>query len=1425
MDGVDLESDVPKDLENKTDNNGIINIASLNIRGLSNKLQETLESFSLSEGEISVAINNGMNKRSVDIMGVMETWLRVGEPPPNQQPSSTSSFPYDWCETRTPAAATSLRGKGAIGVWCRTAGSPSGFTMIEAREHCMWIRIPGSTVTHVAFVYGVQEGEAKANKVLFWESLSSETLKYQALGDVIIMGDLNARLGLQIGDGDKQPNNNGHFLLNFVAQHQLSILNQMFAFGVATHFADRAASIDDDGPISHSSLSPSSSIIDYVLVPTASLHRVVDMCVVQHTIATDHAAVALKWIADFTHTPPPKQSTKRIRFRRPKDNDYSKYKVAVDISMNRWLLHYSSKCLAQYRSFSRDESSEFIEKIWMTFKKAVITAATNGLGLARRRNGTMRGWDEELAAIMKYKRWLDKEWKRLRMIAVVEGSPVSDFAAALAAKKEFIDYRKYAQLIVKKKKRNADQRLFAEIQTLSNETDKRQFFRIIKQMRGKGKYSALPTTMKDASTGITTTNEEETLTGWKNYFEKQGEANDLDPLFDFDFFSSVRSHFELTRDLAAAAHSSYVECAAVAADLESSISPPNVVVVNETGEGDEKVEGMVQMNETPTQASSAPSPSPPSAPSSPPSWPIARNEESAELNAPISVKEVEVALKLMKSGRATDPNDLYNELFTFGGPSMLVALHEVIARIWIHERIPYDWCSANIIPIYKNAGAKAAYSSYRGISLMSVAFKLYETILQKRLSDYIESNKLVGDEQGGFRQGRSTVDHIFVLSEIIAHRNEQSKPTYLCFLDLSKAYDLTWREGILDRLLSVGVHGKMWRVIADMYRLVKSKIIINGEPTEEFIMNVGVRQGSVLSPLLFSLFLSGVIDEWRARGLGVRISWSRSRARSRSRPGGGGSPSDLPDSDSMFGESRSIAGLLFADDIVLIADSIEHLQLALAIMEEHARKWRYKFNQSKCAVLCVGKHKPKASPTTSSFSLQSKPIAVSTSYKYLGVPITTSSRGGWNEWNEQSINKGKAGLPILWFCGARQSALPFLTAIRMIEIYLFPAMAYGSEVAAPAASSTISAELINNKINRLVLGSHSLRTNTACMRWELGALTIGARRDISKLRYLWRLQQMPNDLLTKEIYNIRFVTTTLRYIDNVATAASFDPLIVGHGAHQLLLKSRAKKPLRVSGWFKAMRGVVERYDLEDALSVDSLKGSKRPAWNKRIHSAVNTSLSNETKAAIRSSAQPTDGRPASVSAAFYLSLIDNNFKFNGEPAPYLLSSSMGYERSGRGRRYLSQLRLSTAPLAALQARHAIAPSLQPARFSTIQATSIPSSICSFCSSGSDEDQQHFLCECDAYSSDRLKLHDYLDNEWNHCAALRTAPEWYRLSVQRFDGVRSFHLLSLLQQCLWLLSTTKAEHCIAIESFIVSSFGVRDRLLKRRAQFATSHVLV
>ena len=183
---------------------------------------------------------------------------------------------------------------------------------------------------------------------------------------------------------------------------------------------------------------------------------------------------------------------------------------------------------------------------------------------------------------------------------------------------------------------------------------------------------------------------------------------------------------------------------------------------------------------------------------------------------------------------------------------MQFALWLIMNKAWRAEATPQDWKDGIICPIWKD-GDKRDPLNYRGITLLCVAAKVFCLILNQRLSSWCEENGKMSDEQGGFRKGRGCVDQIFVLKEAL--RLRKGKKTYACFVDIRKAYDRTWRNGLWQMLWNLGVRGRMWRVIQSLYSNTRAKVRLG----TLIRVVTGLRQGCVLSPLLFDIFLDGLV--------------------------------------------------------------------------------------------------------------------------------------------------------------------------------------------------------------------------------------------------------------------------------------------------------------------------------------------------------------------------------------------------------------------------------------------------------------------------------------------------------------------------------------------------------------------------------------
>ena len=132
--------------------------------------------------------------------------------------------------------------------------------------------------------------------------------------------------------------------------------------------------------------------------------------------------------------------------------------------------------------------------------------------------------------------------------------------------------------------------------------------------------------------------------------------------------------------------------------------------------------------------------------------------------------------------------------------------------------------------------------------------KTYATVINTRIKSWCEARDVLVDEQAGFRAGRSTGDHVFLLSELIRARKRKGRKTFCAFLDIKKAYDCVFRDGLWYRLGQVGLRGKMWRVLRNLYTVVESCVLVGADRTEWFSIDAGLRQGCILSPILFAIY-------------------------------------------------------------------------------------------------------------------------------------------------------------------------------------------------------------------------------------------------------------------------------------------------------------------------------------------------------------------------------------------------------------------------------------------------------------------------------------------------------------------------------------------------------------------------------------------
>ena len=113
----------------------------------------------------------------------------------------------------------------------------------------------------------------------------------------------------------------------------------------------------------------------------------------------------------------------------------------------------------------------------------------------------------------------------------------------------------------------------------------------------------------------------------------------------------------------------------------------------------------------------------------------------------------------------------------------------------------------------------------------------------------------------------------YTLNEIVQGRLREDKKTYAFFLDIQKAYDSVWHDGLWYKLWDMGVKERMWHVIKKTYESSKSAVLLEGEKSNTIKIEQGVAQGCSLSPILFSVFINDLLKEVDQTGLGIQLSY------------------------------------------------------------------------------------------------------------------------------------------------------------------------------------------------------------------------------------------------------------------------------------------------------------------------------------------------------------------------------------------------------------------------------------------------------------------------------------------------------------------------------------------------------------------------
>ena len=320
----------------------------------------------------------------------------------------------------------------------------------------------------------------------------------------------------------------------------------------------------------------------------------------------------------------------------------------------------------------------------------------------------------------------------------------------------------------------------------------------------------------------------------------------------------------------------------------------------------------------------------------------------------VTVEEISQAIKQMKNGKSSGLDNLYGEHFKNSHSKVHVLLSLLFNAMIIHGHLPSSFMDSIIVPLVKDKkGDITSVENYRPLAITSVASKIFEIILLERYSALLSTT----DNQFGFKPKHSTEMCTFVLKQVIEYYTSLSSPVFICFLDASKAFNKVNHWQLFSKLIDRNVPHLIVRILVRWYTQQSFVVQWCGVLSQHFTVSNGVRQGGILSPILFNLYMDKLSCKLTNSRIGCHIY------------------------------DTCVNHLFYADDSVIMAPSASALQKLLNICEQVASEHELSFNVKKTVCMCI---KPKwlKDLTVPTFVLNNRYLSNVNIQKYLGIYIT-----------------------------------------------------------------------------------------------------------------------------------------------------------------------------------------------------------------------------------------------------------------------------------------------------------------------------------------------------------------------------------------------------------------------------------------------------
>ena len=477
----------------------------------------------------------------------------------------------------------------------------------------------------------------------------------------------------------------------------------------------------------------------------------------------------------------------------------------------------------------------------------------------------------------------------------------------------------------------------------------------------------------------------------------------------------------------------------------------------------------------------------------------AETENDMNLNVPlvcdevldeeISEDEIKFAVSKLKNGKASGHDEILGEMLKSGHKQFEHYLLELFNEIFSTCQFPSAWTRSIIVPIHKK-GDTECVQNYRGVSLLSIVSKCYTSILNRRLYEWAEDNGKLLENQAGFRRNYSTTDHIFTLYAITQkYLSKKGGKLYVAFVDLKQAFDTVDHTKLFNVLISNGISAKFLKAIMSIYKSMSAYVRVNHEITEEFVCERGLRQGCILSPTLFSLFINDVAKTVNENGKhGIQL---------------------LPGLLEAF-------ILLFADDLALMSSTPHGLQNQLDSLAEACKCLGLEVNTTKTKVMVfrkggfLGKH--------DKWYLGSEQLEVVNRYTYLGFVFTTTMSIAASV--KSLALKGKQSTFNMLRATKKLEATSKDIVFKIFDVQVQPTLLYAAEMWGLLYEGNEIEKVHTYMCKRFL--NVSVKTPNTLVYGELGRLPLKVYCFLRVINYWFKLLEMQPSRLPLQAYKMLF---------------------------------------------------------------------------------------------------------------------------------------------------------------------------------------------------------------------------------------------------------------------------------------------------------------